>query len=352
MIEVRERPLLTFALLAYNQEQYIREAVEGAFRQTYQPLEIILSDDCSIDSTFEIMKDMAASYRGPHCVLLHRTVANVGLNRHLNLVMERSQGHLIVIAAGDDVSYPSRAEVLARTWLGNPGCVYVFSRYDVLKDSTIRQNPPGCHEHRLKLDEMIEMASAGVPGCSAAWARDVWSRFGPLPDEFVPEDIVLPFRAALLGKIFHVDQSLVLYRKHTTSLWQSFKRGARGKFSDHNNFLVRMIELRQRIWQCYYNDLVRAVEQGLVSPEAGTSLLSRVTYHLETARMLKIYYQGGYWARIAVATKLLARESPFWPTWRARLMNTLVYGLMPFLEKYAYSCRVARDKARLRCSKP
>ena len=27
-----ERPLVTFALFAYNQEEYIREAVEGAFR--------------------------------------------------------------------------------------------------------------------------------------------------------------------------------------------------------------------------------------------------------------------------------------------------------------------------------
>jgi hypothetical protein len=28
---IAERPLVTFALLAYNQEKYIREAVEGAF---------------------------------------------------------------------------------------------------------------------------------------------------------------------------------------------------------------------------------------------------------------------------------------------------------------------------------
>ena len=36
-----DRPLVTFALFAYNQEDYIREAVEGAFAQTYEPLEII-----------------------------------------------------------------------------------------------------------------------------------------------------------------------------------------------------------------------------------------------------------------------------------------------------------------------
>jgi len=53
MTETTDRPLVTFALVAYNQEQYIREAVEGAFAQTYEPLEIILSDDCSSDRTVE-----------------------------------------------------------------------------------------------------------------------------------------------------------------------------------------------------------------------------------------------------------------------------------------------------------
>ena len=55
-MNMSERPLVTFALFAYNQEKYIREAVEGAFSQTYQRMEIILSDDCSTDSTFDILK--------------------------------------------------------------------------------------------------------------------------------------------------------------------------------------------------------------------------------------------------------------------------------------------------------
>ena len=43
-----ERTLVTFALFVYNQEKYIREAVEGAFAQSYEPMEIILSDDFRI----------------------------------------------------------------------------------------------------------------------------------------------------------------------------------------------------------------------------------------------------------------------------------------------------------------
>ena len=64
------RALVTFALFAYNQEKFIREAVEGAFSQTYEPLEIILSDDYSSDRTFEIIERMAAEYTGPHRVIV------------------------------------------------------------------------------------------------------------------------------------------------------------------------------------------------------------------------------------------------------------------------------------------
>ena len=55
------RPLITFALMAYNQEQLIEEAVAGALAQTYSPLEIILSDDCSTDRTFSIMSTSEGS---------------------------------------------------------------------------------------------------------------------------------------------------------------------------------------------------------------------------------------------------------------------------------------------------
>ena len=51
MTDTTEPPRVTLAVIAYNQERFIREAIEGAFAQTYQPLEIILSDDCSSDRT-------------------------------------------------------------------------------------------------------------------------------------------------------------------------------------------------------------------------------------------------------------------------------------------------------------
>ncbi len=106
--KIQEKPLITFILFAYNQECFIRDAIEGALSQTYSPLEIILSDDCSTDSTFLIMKEMVTNYNGQHKIVINQNENNIGLCAHINRCVELSQGELLVGAAGDDVSLPER----------------------------------------------------------------------------------------------------------------------------------------------------------------------------------------------------------------------------------------------------
>ena len=80
-------PLVSFCIVAYKAEKYIREAIEGAFSQDYPNLEIIMSDDCSPDKTFDIMKEMAAQYSGPHKIKLNQNKENAGPREHYNTVL-------------------------------------------------------------------------------------------------------------------------------------------------------------------------------------------------------------------------------------------------------------------------
>ena len=54
---MKKAPLVSVVIITYNHEQFIRDAVRSAFEQTYEPLEIIFSDDFSSDRTFEIIKE-------------------------------------------------------------------------------------------------------------------------------------------------------------------------------------------------------------------------------------------------------------------------------------------------------
>ena len=130
----QERPLVTFALFAYNQEKYIREAIEGAFAQTYEPLEIILSDDCSTDRTFEIMREMASEYKGPHRVIARKTKQNRGTFNHVLEVYGEMSGQLMILSAGDDISYENRCSVIVDEWKKS-GVKVLFSNFEKIGDS-------------------------------------------------------------------------------------------------------------------------------------------------------------------------------------------------------------------------
>ena len=66
-----EMPLVSYVLTAYNIESFIEESVKCAFEQDYENLEIILSDDCSSDHTFDIMKNDSNSSWG--CIQRYMT---------------------------------------------------------------------------------------------------------------------------------------------------------------------------------------------------------------------------------------------------------------------------------------
>ncbi len=213
------RPLITFMIIAYNQERYVGEAVEGAFSQTYSPLEIILSDDCSTDRTFEIMQKMAADYRGAHQIRLNRTEQNLGLGGHISHAMGRARGELIVVAASDDISLPERTERIWQTFAESGGkAMSIYSSFVTIDGTGRRQETVGKPPSETGHDIEAYIKSGGVHGCSHAWHRRVFDVFGPLYPGTVYEDKAIPLRSVLLGEIRFIDEPLVLYRRHSQSL--------------------------------------------------------------------------------------------------------------------------------------
>ena len=216
----RDRPLVSVALVSYNQEPYIRAAVRSAFAQTYSPLEIVLSDDCSQDRTFEIMQEEAQAYRGPHKVILNRNPQNLGVASNYNRAAALASGFLIVIQDGDDISLPDRTSKLVAASLEPTPVDMVCSQVSVidkagapLPDLDLPTVSP------LSLEEAVATGYISALGCACAYSRELWSKYGPIDAEVLQEDIVLPFRALLERGIRIVDEPLVQYRVHGANLF-------------------------------------------------------------------------------------------------------------------------------------
>lgn len=209
----QDRPLITFALFAYNQEKYIREALKGAFSQTYEPLEIILSDDCSTDRTFEIMQEMAAAYKGPHDVVLNKNHGNLGLIGHVNLISDLAKGDYIIAAAGDDISLANRAKVISEEiFKCRPSLIH--SSIQAIDDmgkprEDIVYNPTLWHTTNPKVAATSISLYIGATG---VWNKKLFQTYGKITALNAYEDLVLGYRASLEGTVGFIKNPLVLYR--------------------------------------------------------------------------------------------------------------------------------------------
>lgn len=259
-----ECPLVSMVVLAYNQERFIREAVSGAFSQNYSPLEIVLSDDCSTDGTYEIIREMASVYNGPHKIVVNRNEKNLGIAMHFNKVMELASGEIIAVAAGDDISLGSRITDTAQ----------IFSKYPhlscvSLKLITFRSDPPtpipqgrqAVSIHFVDLDEYLSCEGGVLAGASRAFRRTIHDFFGPITFNAPSEDTATLFRCLLYGPGAELSKAGVLYRIHGNNAWSSV-----------NKFRTSIPSLFEEL----KSSLVTALHKGLIDLETCCSLHDKV----------------------------------------------------------------------------
>lgn len=104
------QPLVSVIMPAYNVEQYLAQSVDSVLNSDYPNIELVIVDDGSKDSTFEIAK----SYEAKDCRVKALTKANGGQGVARNYGVEYSSGEYILFVDSDDLissSYISKAVV-------------------------------------------------------------------------------------------------------------------------------------------------------------------------------------------------------------------------------------------------
>ena len=322
--------LVTFALFAYNQARFIREAVEGAFSQTYSPLEIILSDDCSTDRTFVIMKEMVAKYQGPHRIVLNRNERNLGIGGHVNRLMEIADGRLIVVAAGDDVSRPDRTAILQDVWTKSSrmakflcsGIEMINAQGDPIGNQFVEESISS-----RKIIDDLKWAFPSVIGCSEAWDRELFTEFGPLSEQVVAEDRVIPFRARVVGVIALIPQLLVKHRLHQENVYDRMET----KFDCERSlaWASRILDIHQRTYEQYLVDLANTTS----TTRLGEGIAKKAVEVCERRRkefaLKRLFLEGRGRAKLSALMQCLTR--PFLPE---QAVKFLVRLLLPGLYRH------------------
>jgi glycosyltransferase involved in cell wall biosynthesis len=299
-----ESPLVTLFVLAFKQEQFIREAVQSVFDQTYSPLEIILSDDCSPDKTYEIMEQMAAAYRGPHRLVMNRNPKNLGLCGHVNRIMEIARGELIMPAAGDDISYPGRVATTVGVWQSCGLPPFIFFDVEVFSSIPSRARPFVFQPETVSVESMLRLTNPTILAPAMAWRKTVFERFGPLPASAPTEDKNIAFRAALLGPVVFVSQKLVKYRIHGENM--TYKNKSRHR-SRQEMLASSILRLEGRL-DAFEADLRKAIDSGSFTPAQQSNFENAIKVGRSRIALRKNFLNGNLLTRFRSSFEQLQSE--------------------------------------------
>jgi glycosyltransferase involved in cell wall biosynthesis len=216
----------TALILTYNQEGCIQDAIESVVNQTRQPDEILISDDCSTDSTFrrvqQVAEEVQASGRFKGVVRLNGNKKNLGFIPHFNWAVEACNGDLILYNAGDDSSMPNRLEVFFNAYRDRGYPEYFLGHSSV----QIKGGPqdggiwvPPVEQAQFPIERLANSAALHT-GAAQCFTKALFTDFGPIRFEDAYEDLILGFRALLTDAYWYSPNPLLTYRVGGLTFWQ------------------------------------------------------------------------------------------------------------------------------------
>jgi glycosyltransferase involved in cell wall biosynthesis len=97
-----KKPLVTIGIPTYNRAgRTLSATIESALQQTYENIEVIISDNCSIDHTGEVVN----SY-GSGKIRYMRQEVNIGSNGNYNALLKSARGDYFLLLHDDDLIDP------------------------------------------------------------------------------------------------------------------------------------------------------------------------------------------------------------------------------------------------------
>lgn len=131
------RPLVSVNVLMYNSSRYIIETLESIKAQTYQNIELIMSDDKSTDNTVQICEDWIS--RNKNRFVSYKILVpehNTGQSGNYNRAFRAATGEWIKEIDGDDLLLPNCISTLVDAAMANPDYKYFFGKVRCFGESS------------------------------------------------------------------------------------------------------------------------------------------------------------------------------------------------------------------------
>lgn len=121
--------LVTVRVLTYNSSKTVQETLDSIYSQTYQNIELIVSDDASSDNTVEIVKQWLTDKGNRFVTIQLLTVKdNTGTSANINRTLAVTNGKWIKGVGADDILFPDAIEKFVSFAKKNPTAKWIYAK--------------------------------------------------------------------------------------------------------------------------------------------------------------------------------------------------------------------------------
>ncbi len=217
---MEQKPLISVIVITYNQEKYIRQALDSIMAQeTDYPFEVIIGEDFGPDGTRAICEEYAAKYPNVH---LAPQDHNLGVTANWINCIVHSKGKYFIDCAGDDYWHnPNKIQLQSDFMEANPDCVVSVTEYDTLYEATgkILHNTyasKGIRPAEGRIQKELLSGTDHVMGGSLCIRRETFDKYVPADEfarrRFPREDWPTLLVLAAYGEIRYLPVSTATYR--------------------------------------------------------------------------------------------------------------------------------------------
>ncbi len=226
----KSEPLVSVVVITYNSSNTVLETLESIKLQTYNNIELIISDDDSKDNTVSICKEWInnniARFVKSQVISFS---FNTGTAANLNRAVYAAEGEWIKPLAADDKLLPNCISDNVSFVLEHPEASVVFSKVIGFGNIVAARNWPYSNVKRYfdsfsNLQFRIILSTQNfLPAASAFFKRIVWENVDGYNEE-IPLLEDWPFWVKLLNygySFSFLDEDTVCYRFSETSISQN-----------------------------------------------------------------------------------------------------------------------------------
>jgi hypothetical protein len=217
--KLAKNPLVSIYMLTYNHERYIGDAIASVVSQHCDfPFELIVGEDCSRDSTGEIVR----SWQAKHPELIRVLTAERNVGGHANAARCRAaiRGQFMAICEGDDYwQNPNKLQMQVAAMSASPDVTLCHTEFDRRIGFRIKHNRHASlgRSHPTTGDVYADLLREWtVMTASAMYRMDVVREFlrsGFYETRWPFGDYNLALYASLKGKVAYLPVSTATWRR-------------------------------------------------------------------------------------------------------------------------------------------